>query len=68
MSVPKFMMIRTTWTSMKTVTSMNLGTLVWSSLIKTKFVAKSIDMMYYTKDLNVTYETYEQFKFQTSKA
>ena len=25
-------------------------------------------MMYCTKDLNVTYETYEQFKFQTSKA
>ena len=25
-------------------------------------------MTYYTKDLNLTYETYEQFKFQTSKA
>ena len=29
---------------------------------------KQLDMMYYTKDLNVTYETYEQFKFCTSKA
>ena len=28
---------------------------------------KQLDMTYYTKDLNVTYETYEEFKFQTSK-